>query len=139
MVIDAEVIPAVVAMLISNEEDEGIKKEVVWVLGNIFSCGSVDQIVYLVEQNVIPGFLSYLDYHDSSTVVTCLDGIERVLQIGQDSNRFGKENPFVAKIEESDDFYKLRELEDHINPLIDVKAQSIVQLYFEEAGSRIKG
>ena len=137
MVIDAGVIPLVVAMIISNNEEvEEIKKEAVYVLSNIFSCGSDDQIMYLVKQDAISGFLSSLDNNDSEEVVACLacclEGLERVLKIGQDSNRFGEENPFVAKVEENDDFYKLEDLQIHKNTKICEKAQAIMEKYFEK-------
>ena len=133
MVIDAGVIPSVVGKITSNEEGDALKKEAVWVLGNIFSGeGSDDQIVYLVEQNVISGFLSYLDNDDSETVLECLDGIVRVLDIGEDSNRFAEGNPFVAKIEGSDDFYKLEDLQIHKYPEISEKAQMIMDKHFEQ-------
>ena len=110
-VIDAGVVPLVAAMIISNEEMEEIKTEAVHVLGNVLTGGSVDQIVYVVEQNVIPGFLSYLGNRDSDGVRVCLDGIKKILKVGEDSNRFGEVNPFVEKMMKCEDFDKFKDLQ----------------------------
>ena len=142
MVIEEGMIPLVIAMVLSNEDDNDIKKEAVWTLGNIFSCGSVDQIAYLVEQNVIPVFFSYLgNGHHHATVLACLDGIDRILDIGKEGNRFGED--FVAKIEASEDFQNLEELQMHQNLQIYEKAHLILKKHFggesEEEGEVLGG
>ena len=133
MMIDAGVIPLVVAIILSNngEFEEALKKEALYVLGNVFSYGSVDQIVYLVEQNVIPGFLSHLDNDDSEAVFSCLKGIWRMLKVGRDSI-VGEENPFAEKMVESEDFYKFEDLQDHQNARINRKVRVLLDEYFEE-------
>ena len=126
-VIDAGVIPLVVAMVLSNEETQEIKQEAVWVLGNIFSGGSNEQIVYLVGENVVSVFLSYLDNVDNRSVMVCLEGIERVLELGEQAET----NPYVAKIKESGEFDKLEELLEHDNPTIYERTRNIIDKFFE--------
>jgi hypothetical protein len=131
MVIDSDIIPIVVGLMKSAEFE--IRKEAAWTLSNASSCGSPDQIMYLVQQGVIPLCCEFLTCFDQSTVSICLDGLENILKLGADTKRFGNANPFVAMIEECQGTSLLNNLVNHQSPGIYEKVSSILD-YFENEG-----
>jgi importin subunit alpha-6/7 len=130
MVISADIIPIVVELMKSAEFE--IRKEAAWTLSNASSCGSSDQVLYLANQNVIPLFCEFLSCLDQATVSICLDGLENILKLGNDTERFGSPNPFVRVIEECNGLEQLNGLINHQNPGIYEKVAVILD-YFENA------
>jgi hypothetical protein len=128
MVIDAQIIPMVIALMKSSEFE--IRKEAAWTLSNASSCGNAEQVLYLVQQNVIPLFCELLTCYDQATVSICLDGLENILKLGSDSKRFGSPNPFIRLIEECNGSALLNALVNHQNPAIFEKVSSVLD-YFE--------
>lgn len=127
LVIDTGIIPLVVDLMENPESEFEIKKEAAWTLSNASSCGNDQQKMYLVQQNVIPLFVSLLGCYDPATISVCLDGLENVLKLGKDEAI----NPFVQIIEQCDGFHKINDLSNHQNPGIYEKVSSI-QAYFRD-------
>eukprot|EP00009_Paramoeba_aestuarina_P004528 CAMPEP_0201520348 /NCGR_PEP_ID=MMETSP0161_2-20130828/10656_1 /ASSEMBLY_ACC=CAM_ASM_000251 /TAXON_ID=180227 /ORGANISM="Neoparamoeba aestuarina, Strain SoJaBio B1-5/56/2" /LENGTH=521 /DNA_ID=CAMNT_0047918669 /DNA_START=313 /DNA_END=1878 /DNA_ORIENTATION=- len=133
MVIDAGIIPLVVKLMNSPDSEFEIKKEAAWTLSNASSCGNPDQVYYLVQQNVVPLFVSLLSCFDPATISICLDGLENVLKLGKDTSRFGVPNPFVRLIEECDGYHKINDLSNHQNPGIFEKVSSILEYFGDDS------
>ena len=128
LVFDAQIIPMVIELMKSSEFE--IRKEAAWTLSNASSCGNAEQVLYLVQQNVIPLFCELLTCYDQATVSICLDGLENILKLGADTKRFGTPNPFVRLIEECNGGALLNSLVNHQNPAIYEKASGVLE-YFD--------
>lgn len=68
-------------VLQSGQVDPDVRIEACWVLLNATSCGSEKQIVQLVREGCVQVLCSLLA--DASMVLMALEGIEKVLQVGQ--------------------------------------------------------
>ena len=132
MVIENGVV-SVLVDLVEYGRDSDVKKEAVWALSNMVSGGKVDQIMYLVEQNILAAFVSLLEKgSDEKGIIVSLEGIKNVLECGRDSIRFGDQNPFVEKIEENGGLVMLLDLQMHRNPQVHERASSILEKYFSD-------
>ena len=132
MVIDIGVVPVVMGLVVSEESDFEIRKEALWVLANMFSEGSVDQIVFLVEKGIIPLFFLFLSLPNAHTIIISLECMERILKEGKDTIRFGEKNPFLQKIEECEGFEQLYELQNHPNATVYEKISGILEYFDDE-------
>ena len=131
-VMEAGLIPIIVDMMASSEFE--IRKEAAWTLSNASSCGNPDQVLYLVNQNVLPLFCSLLNCYDQATISICLDGVENILKLGKDTSRFGTPNPFVRMVEECDGLSKIHDLSNHQNAGIFEKVSGILDYFDDEEG-----
>ena len=132
MVIDIGVVPVVMGLVVSEESDFEIRKEALWVLANMFSEGSVDQIVFLVEKGIIPLFFLFLSLPNAHMIIISLECMERILKEGKDTIRFGEKNPFLQKIEECEGFEQLYELQNHPNATVYEKISGILEYFDDE-------
>ena len=130
MVIDNGVVSVLIHLVMSSGSDFDVKKEAVWALGNMVSGGKVEQIIYLVEQNILPVFVFLLGAFDAKAILVCLEAIKNVLECGKNPIHFGAQNPFCEKLEECGGLDKLEELQSHQNQEVYKRAFSILEKYF---------
>lgn len=86
-VLDSGGIPPLIKLASDDgETDPDVKIEACWVLLNATSCGSDSQIEHLVKAGCVQVLCNLL--HDTSMVMMALEGLEKILQVGEDlSNR----------------------------------------------------
>jgi HEAT repeat protein len=129
-VIKGGIIPVILSLMESSSEFE-IKKEAAWALSNASTCGNEEQLLFLTNLDVIHYFCSLIDCQDPATISVCLDGLENILKLGNDTSRFGVPNPFTLQIEECEGLDKLHDLSNHQIPHIFHKVGSILD-YFDD-------
>lgn len=61
--------------------DYKTQKEVVWALTNYTSGGTIQQVVFLVQSNVLEPLLGLLSSKDSKTVLVILDAITNIFLV----------------------------------------------------------
>ncbi|GAB5032180.1 importin subunit [Nannochloropsis oceanica] len=109
-VLDSGAIPLLVSLALQPADmtDAEVRSEACWVVLNATSCGSDSQIEFLVKEGCI-GVLSDL-LGESNMVMMALEGLERILQVGEDEGlRLGTANPYACMLSP----WKIEELESH--------------------------
>ena len=135
MVIDAGMIPLVIAVMKNEEYLDCTVLEASYVLSNVVIRfeKNPEQTIFLIEQEeVVPLFLSFLRSPDPPTILNCLEGLQSILKFGTNTDRFGNANPFIALIQSCEDFRCLTDLLNHENPEILELVSSLVKTYFGE-------
>jgi importin subunit alpha-1 len=125
-VIDAGVVPTLVSML--QVAPLEIKKEVCWALSNATSGGSLAQIDYLVEFDVIRPLLDMLVVNDVKIVTVALEGIENILRAGARADL--TDNPYALIVDECGGVARLEAMFQHHNHEIYRKSSDMLALYF---------
>jgi len=129
-VIQAGIMPVVIELL--REAEFEIKKEAAWALSNACSCGTPDQVRYLVSKGVIPLFCDLLSSYDSATVNVSLDALGIILGIGEIEAEVDGVNPHANLIVETGGADALHQLQETSNNVIYDKVSSIIEQYFDE-------
>lgn len=78
-VLDSGAVPYLVHLARAADTDPEVKSEACWVVLNATSCGSDQQIEYLVQQGCISVLGDLLS--ETSMVMMALEGLERILQV----------------------------------------------------------
>jgi importin subunit alpha-6/7 len=126
-VLDSGAIPLLVqlAMQPPAVTDAEVRSEACWVVLNATSCGSDQQIEYLVKEGCIRVLGDLLG--EANMVMMALEGLERILQVGDDeARRTGGANPYAAMLSAT----KIEELESHRSAAIAKRAQRIWKQHF---------
>jgi hypothetical protein len=76
--IDANVIPTVINLL-ENDEYE-LKKEAGFVVSNMTSGGTKEQIMFLADNGAIPALMNLLNVCDARVIVVGMEGISNMLE-----------------------------------------------------------
>lgn len=129
MVFEANIFPKLIEILAKGENKT--RKEAAWAVVNATSSGTVEQIRYLVELNVLQPLCDLLGVVDTKIVEVALNGIENILKLGQmDANAKGGANIYALKVEECGGLDKIEYLQGHQNEKIYKKAFHIIEQYF---------
>ncbi|XP_076040944.1 karyopherin alpha1 isoform X1 [Oratosquilla oratoria] len=137
-VIDANIFPVLIEIL--GKAEFKTRKEAAWAITNATSGGTPAQIRYLVDQNCIPPLCDLLTVMDAKIVQVALNGIQNILQLGEQEakNTFGV-NPYAVLVEECYGLDKIEFLQSHENLEIYQKAFEIIEHYFggEEEDTKV--
>jgi|Transcript_67679 hypothetical protein len=126
--IDSKIFPTLISLLESSELD--VKKEAAWAISNATTGGTKSQIDYLINLNSIPSLLKLLDSTDVRIIKVILEGIENILEIGEQSRLFNCKNAYIAAIEQAGGLEKIENLQQHENDGIYENAIKILERFF---------
>ncbi|XP_010442391.1 PREDICTED: importin subunit alpha-1-like [Camelina sativa] len=131
LVIDANLIPKLVN-LAQNAEFDIIKEKAVRAISHAALGGSNDQIRYLVEQGCIKPLCDLLVCPEPEVIFKCLYGLENILMAGEAERNIGGVNYFSQQIEDAEGLEKIKNLKQHVNNMIYLKAMQILETYWAE-------
>ena len=118
-------VPSLVNLASSRDTDPEVKNEACWVVLNATSCGSDLQIEYLVQQGCVEILGELLG--ESSMVMMALEGLERILQVGdEEAKHLMGGNPYAKLLSSS----RIEELEKHKSTAISKRASRIWKQHF---------
>lgn len=137
-VIEANIFPVLIEIL--GKAEFKTRKEAAWAITNATSGGTPAQIRYLVEHGCISPLCDLLTVMDAKIVQVALNGIQNILQLGEQEAKttFGV-NPYAVLVEECYGLDKIEFLQSHENLEIYQKAFEIIEHYFggEEEDSKV--
>ena len=117
------VIPILLEVLGRGHQD--VKLECLWVIGNISSGGSEEQLQRLVQLGVIPLLCQNLELCNAKTILMILDAVDDILiageRLGEDYRSTLDANGFVDMIES---------LQTHLNDDVYRRAVEIIESHF---------
>ena len=117
--------------ILAKDENE-TEIEAAWIVANITSSGTPEQIKYLVELNTIPtlcDLLTLVDGEHDNILAKILLGLCNVLKLGKQSV---DNNPYEFKIRECGGLDKIQCLKSHQNEVVSKIASLMVDIYFAE-------
>lgn len=127
-VIDAKIIPTLIYILKYSEID--VKKEAAWAISNATTSGLKTQIDYLVKQDCIQPMVDLLDSSDARIVTVMLDGLENILEMGNQTTTRDFPNEYVHLIEQAGGLEKLENLQYHSNKSIYERIIRLLEKFF---------
>lgn len=124
-VLDSGCIPSLMGLASSDTTDAEVKSEACWVVLNATSCGSDSQIEYLVNEGCIQILGNLLE--ETSMVMMALEGLERILQVGElEAKRTDAPNPYASLMASAN----IETLVSHKSATVAKRASRIWQQHF---------
>ncbi|KAF7256070.1 hypothetical protein EG68_07442 [Paragonimus skrjabini miyazakii] len=124
-VIDHGLVPMIIQHL--SESEFLTQKEAAWAISNLTINGNVEQVRYVIDQNVIPPLCRMLGARDTQVVQVVLDGLSNILSAAGDNR-----DQVTAMIEECGGLDRIEALQEHQNMDIYRLAYDIIDRYFSD-------
>ena len=115
-----------------QHSDFEVKKEAAWAIANATSGANEQQIAYLVSRGCIKALCELLTSSDTKVVAVSLEGLENILEKGEDEKERSGINPFADKIEDDGGVTKIERLQMHVNQNVFDRATTIIEKYFTQ-------
>ncbi|RHY65574.1 hypothetical protein DYB30_010395 [Aphanomyces astaci] len=125
-VLDSGCIPSLMGLASSDATDAEVRSEACWVVLNATSCGSDSQVIeYLVNEGCIQILGNLLE--ETSMVMMALEGLERILQVGElEAKRTDAPNPYASLMASAN----IETLVSHKSATVAKRATRIWQQHF---------
>uniref|UniRef100_A0A8C9W3B5 Importin subunit alpha n=1 Tax=Scleropages formosus TaxID=113540 RepID=A0A8C9W3B5_SCLFO len=133
-VINTGLVPLLVDIL--RQSDHRTQKEAVWTVNNYSTGGNVQQITYLVQNNVLEPMLDFLSSKDNEFLAITLEAFANLCK----QKHLGMCN-ICLRLEECGGLAKLEALQSHDNEMVFMGALYMLENYFsgEVRGRAVRG
>ncbi|XP_032823079.1 importin subunit alpha-1-like isoform X2 [Petromyzon marinus] len=135
-IIAAGLVPHLIHVL--DKGDFKCQREAIWAVTNFTNGGSVEQIVYLVQEGVLKPILNLFCSKDSRNVQVALNALGNLFLAAE---KIGEVENMTLMVEESEGLENLEMLQMHENETIYKTALALLDKYFstEEDGKELVG
>uniref|UniRef100_F6PKL1 Importin subunit alpha n=2 Tax=Ciona intestinalis TaxID=7719 RepID=F6PKL1_CIOIN len=124
-IIDAHLIPILIALLMKG--DYKTQKEACWAITNYTSGASIEQLVYLANNDVIPALCCLLEVKEPKILQVCLDGITNMLVTAE---KVGEIEAMCCALESCGGVDHIEHLQQHANETVYSMALNIIDRFF---------
>jgi len=126
-VIDEGLVPLIVDIIAKG--DFKSQKEAVWVITNLTSGGTPEQIAYCIQAGVLAPLCDMLSAKESKVAIVILEGLMNILTTAE---KFGQAESICVMIEECGGLDKIEQMQSHENEQVYNAALRLIEKYFSD-------